>query len=227
MEQTPTPFPQLKTATSSKKGLFIALGVALIILALGGGYYFFFFNKPAPVPTQEENVATSSASPSEPEETVEIGYVTAKAGLNLRSEPSTNSRIIILLPHGTEVKIVSDEEDWYLVESVTEGFVSKEFISETKPKNAIILKTFNTSGSPFNFLYPENYSIEFTKNKQTFQYEFSGNESTGGFKIEAEKGFSTIGNYALKNYNAQGESCGQLKFGTDTKECETELSIWF
>ena len=65
------------------------------------------------------------------------GHVTASAGLNLRSEPSTaggEASIIGLLLLGTEVKILEQIAGWYRVRAGDqEGYVSADYIATAAP----------------------------------------------------------------------------------------------
>ncbi len=45
------------------------------------------------------------------------GRVTATAGLRVRSGPGTNSQIVAVLPHGTEVNIIATIGEWYRIDN--------------------------------------------------------------------------------------------------------------
>lgn len=58
-----------------------------------------------------------------------IGTVTTET-LNLRKEPSTSSAKLELLNEGDEVKIISEEGNWYKVQfKDKEGYVSKDYVA--------------------------------------------------------------------------------------------------
>lgn len=58
-----------------------------------------------------------------------VGTVTTET-LNLRKEPSTSSVKLELLNEGDEVKIISEEENWYKVEFRDKvGYVSKDYVA--------------------------------------------------------------------------------------------------
>jgi hypothetical protein len=67
----------------------------------------------------------------------EFGYVTATAGLNLRSEASSVggvNTILTTLPHGTRVGIYSKENNWYHVRvGNQDGFVFANYIYTAAP----------------------------------------------------------------------------------------------
>lgn len=202
----------------SSKVLFLIIFLTLLAVIAAIVLYFFVFTKkdtkkPSDTSTK---IATSS---SKKEEKFDVGYVTALEGLNLRSEPSTESDIILLLPAGTELKITGEDGDWYMVEAQTKGFVAKEFVSKDKPAGTI-LKLFDQEGSPFKFLYPSVYKVTFTKNEASYEYSFSGNDSYGGFKVETQTGLVTLGNYSLKNYPESTKSACDVQVAASRKECE-------
>lgn len=62
------------------------------------------------------------------------GYVTAPAGLRLRSMPSTSGHILRLLKHGDELTVFGNAGDWLTVqhEGAT-GYVSAQWVGREKP----------------------------------------------------------------------------------------------
>lgn len=66
-----------------------------------------------------------------------IGYVSAPAGLKLRSAPSTDSAELARAPYGTQIRIVgvSDVKGWVKVRyGDQEGFMYSQYISVQEPK---------------------------------------------------------------------------------------------
>lgn len=59
------------------------------------------------------------------------GYVTATAGLRVRTEANTFAQIITVLPYGAEVAVIGQQGDWLQLEN---GFVFAEHVSPTAPK---------------------------------------------------------------------------------------------
>ena len=215
-----TQSPTVPENKNSKTLIFTALVLIIILVLVAAAYLLFFSNKKSTNQPQQEKIATTSAQINETETQSEKVYVTAAEGLNLREEASTDSLIKLLLPKGTQLQVISTQGDWYFVEAQTKGFVKAEFVSKTKPTDTTLL-TFVNDQSPFKFLYPDLYKIALTKADNTTTYSFTGNESYGGFKVETQENFATLGNYALKNYStAQKGSCEPIRFGTQAKECE-------
>jgi len=213
-----TPMPKIEKPQARKLNpILIGVGVFVLLLLVLAGTYFLVFNKPGEKPQENKKQATASAEKKE--ENFELTFVSAQEGLNLREQPSTDSDIILLLPFGTELKIIGTEgEDWYYVEAQTKGFVAKEFTTSERP--TIAIKTFSSSDSPFTFLYHDVYEVKFTKNEASLEYSFTGNDSFGGFKVEVEDGLQTLGNYAIQKYPGGKRSACDVRFGTGRKECE-------
>ena len=64
-------------------------------------------------------------------------YYVKSTTLNLRSEPSTDSKVIHKLSKGQEVQVVEVEGDWALVEfGEYKGYVSTTYLSDTKVNQA-------------------------------------------------------------------------------------------
>lgn len=220
---TPKPEIQPKSPTSGQvsKKVYLVLFVGIILIIAVLVYFLLVASEGDEESTENsQKEATASAENKTPEPNFETAYVTAAEGLNLREEASTDALIVLLLPAGTELKIISSSGDWYFVEAQTRGYVSKEFVSESKPTGTTLL-TFNNSQSPFKFLYPDVYKVELTKADKVTAYNFTGNQSFGGFKVETVENMATLGNYALQNYPQAAKSgCEPIQFGTQAKECE-------
>ncbi len=79
---------------------------------------------------------------------VRKGIVTAN-GLNYREEPSTNSKVIAVLPHGTTVTILEDCGDWYRVEyNATTGYLYKEHVECLFASGVITASRLNVRSEP-------------------------------------------------------------------------------
>ena len=63
---------------------------------------------------------------------VRTGTVQTSSGsLNIRSKPSTNSRVIASAPNGASLTITGDVDNWYVVEyGNTAGYANKAFVRE-------------------------------------------------------------------------------------------------
>ncbi len=67
-------------------------------------------------------------------------YVSDEIRITVRSGPSTENKVIAVLPTGTKLEVVEEQEDWLLVRSDTEkeGWILKRFTSEEIPKKTQI-----------------------------------------------------------------------------------------
>ena len=75
-------------------------------------------------------------------------YVTASAGLNLRKGPSTSYAVIKTLSKGTEVTVVSSSNGWSKVNvGGVSGYVSRDYLSSTKPSTGSSSSNESTSNS--------------------------------------------------------------------------------
>lgn len=62
-------------------------------------------------------------------------FVNSSNGVNLREGPGTGYKTISNIPNGSEVDIVDSDEDWVKVEYRGKtGFVSRQYLSEDKPR---------------------------------------------------------------------------------------------
>ncbi len=62
---------------------------------------------------------------------IRYGIVTTSSGpLNLRSKPDINSEILTQIPRGTNIEILGQFQDWYVVNyNGTEGYASSKYIT--------------------------------------------------------------------------------------------------
>lgn len=216
----PNPQQNLSKPKSSSSKTLVVIAILVLILIVVGLIGFIFLGRAKPEETKSTEKQASSSANTDSKKTANIGYVTALEGLNLREQPSTDSNKILLLPEGTRVQILGTDNDWYYVEAQTKGYVSKEYISTTKPEKPALL-VFNAPESPFNFLYHDVYKVSFkSSDPNNFEYSFTGADSYGGFSITTEKGLMTLGNYALKNYPTAKKTACAVQFAAHRKECE-------
>lgn len=69
------------------------------------------------------------------DETVTVEYMYTTDTLNFRKKASTDAEIILQIPAGGKVKIISDDGDWCKISyKKKKGFVKKEYLSESKPE---------------------------------------------------------------------------------------------
>jgi hypothetical protein len=132
--------------------ILIVMFTAIITaaLVLGGTYYY----------TQYMKGEGSEVTPEKTEDTVvkeeseeKYVYVNSAAGLNFRKEATTISEILAIIPNGTKLKVLDEDDGWYKVEfEDKEGWVSKEFVSEKSPL------VYESLSYGFTLEFPESWS---------------------------------------------------------------------
>lgn len=84
-------------------------------------------------------------------------YVNAEHGLNMRSAPSRDADVIVLLPYKTEIIVTGAATgDWYLIEYADQsGYVASDYVtkasasnSDAEPKDTPIEETKESALSP-------------------------------------------------------------------------------
>ncbi|MDO8507557.1 MAG: SH3 domain-containing protein [bacterium] len=158
-----------KSKGSSKKKILIALAILLALLlgAFGGYLYFKSSNKPKEESKPVETTTTTPPETKAPEKTV---YITADGGLNMREDTSSSSKSLAVIPNGTKLTVLEEKDGWYKVEyNGQTGWVSKDFVSETKPAD---MKTYTGTGQvaenpKFSVKYPSDWTIDDYKISKT------------------------------------------------------------
>lgn len=72
-----------------------------------------------------EKEKSSQVTKSDENGKEEYGIVTSVVGLNVREQPTIDSKKIGTLEYGAKVKILEESGDWYRTES---GFIFKEYV---------------------------------------------------------------------------------------------------
>ncbi len=83
--------------------------------------------------TQSENLMPDVVEPetqTQGEEVVEMTYMWTTDGVNLRSEPSTDSAVVTVLGVGTQVRMIGEEDGWVKVSfNDQEGYIRADFLT--------------------------------------------------------------------------------------------------
>lgn len=110
------------------------------------------------------------------------GYISEEY-VNVRSGPSTENKVIKVLVLNSEVTITGEEENWYKVKSgEDEGYVSKEFISDSKKETVSRSSSVRTT-------HTDETSSKDTTTEETIKEETSNNnnlESTSNSSISSK-----------------------------------------
>ena len=63
-------------------------------------------------------------------EVVEMTYMWTTDGVNLRSEPNTDSAVVTVLGVGTQVRMIGEEDGWVKVSfNDQEGYIRADFLT--------------------------------------------------------------------------------------------------
>ncbi len=107
-------------------------------------------------PTTEPTTEVKTTTTRDPNVFKEVDiryYANSEAGLNLREEPSTKSKIIKKLDYGTPLRVIGLNDEWAKVRlsGLVFGYVSRDFITkyrpvtETSPPTTTTTKTTTTT----------------------------------------------------------------------------------
>ena len=67
---------------------------------------------------------------SQTQEVVEMTYMWTTDGVNLRSEPNTDSAVVTVLGVGTQVRMIGEEDGWVKVSfNDQEGYIRADFLT--------------------------------------------------------------------------------------------------
>lgn len=82
------------------------------------------------------------------------------SNLNLREQPNGDSNVIAVISKGTEIKKASEENGWaYVKVGDNLGYVSTQYISDTKPKEEPVQPTTKVEAIPGQYRDPNNIVI--------------------------------------------------------------------
>ena len=83
--------------------------------------------------TQSENLMPDVVEPetqTQTPEVVEMTYMWTTDGVNLRSEPNTDSAVVTVLGVGTQVRMIGEEDGWVKVSfNDQEGYIRADFLT--------------------------------------------------------------------------------------------------
>ena len=83
--------------------------------------------------TQSEKLMPDLVEPetqTQTPEVVEMSYMWTTDGVNLRSEPNTDSAVVTVLGVGTQVRMIGEEDGWVKVSfNDQEGYIRADFLT--------------------------------------------------------------------------------------------------
>ncbi len=123
---------------NNKIKIAVAIILTIFITAaavLGAMYYFNQRNNKEPELAQEEIKEETKEKNTNEGESNNVVYISPAVGLNLRDKPTTEgSEVLIIIPFGTKVPVVSEENGWIKTEyDEKEGWISSDFTQKTNP----------------------------------------------------------------------------------------------
>lgn len=131
--------------------------------------------------SNEQNVQDSQVT-DDTEVERRTAYIN-ETSVNIRSGPSTNDDVIMVLALNAEVTIVGEDGDWYRVEVGDDtGYVSKEFVSDTQTEN-----TSRSSEVRRTENQVEEENIVEESNNEEEKVETSNNSVSGQAVVEYAK----------------------------------------
>lgn len=137
-------------------------------------------------------------------------YVTAPSGLNVRTEKSTDSEVVEVLPFGAEVEVVRSGKKWSKLQN---GYVRTEWLSDQNPFESMTsmgtwrITAYAYTGSPCaNGNYP---TVGYTIAHNTLPFGTTVYISGVGFRTVEDRGPSWLGSEWCDLYMGDTGSCVQ------------------
>ena len=166
-------------------------------------------------------------------------YVTDEFEVTMRTGPSSENKIIAMLPTGTKLQIVEEQGDWVLVQSPngSEGWVLKRYASEETPKKIVIeqlqnkynvaLKNLEIETKKASTFGKENKELHVSLNSSQEKLEKVNKEYTSLIKeskdfLDLKKEHTTN----LANYRKATLELEQLRKENEELRSSTNI-IWF
>ncbi len=155
-----------KEKKKGKKGwlkvVIVVFVTALITAAAVLGVMYYLDKNQEESKIEEQPVETES----EPEPELEVGesftYISSEVGLNLRKEPNVKSEVLEIIPYGTKITILDEENGWIQTEyNGSTGWVSTDYTTDSDPliyENKIygFTLTFKPSWAGYKFVEANN-----------------------------------------------------------------------
>ena len=135
-----------KTSRSLAKKI-LAAAAALITLLVGiyfGNLYFQIHQ------VRQEVASTTTTTTTMPEKTV---YINASGGLNMRKDPISSSDVLAVIPNGTKLTVINEQDGWYKVQyNGQTGWISKDYTSSESPL------VYKNTDYGFQLTFPKDWS---------------------------------------------------------------------
>lgn len=160
----PNRIPKIKGSKNSgnknykKIAIYVLIGVAIIF----GIYGILNLSRLAPAEEEKQGVIFETGDQPLPEE-VKI-WIDADGGLNMRSEPSTKSEILKIIPDDTELVALELSDDWYKVDyDGKTGWVHKDYVRTYNENQETGItdgwKTYKSTSYAYSVQYPKDWVL--------------------------------------------------------------------
>lgn len=90
-------------------------------------------------------------------------WVSADGGLFMRASADAKSKIVIIIPNGTQLTAIKTEGDWYQVSYMNKtGWVNKAYVTTQAPAQDPTKdwKTFQNSANSYSVRYPTDWVVQ-------------------------------------------------------------------
>lgn len=144
--------PKLK-----KKGVIILVVVAILF----GAYGVLSLSRLSPKAEDKKDITFETGDKPLPAKTQL--WVTAEGGLNMRENPDTKSKILILIPFGTKLESDEIKDDWYKVTYMDKaGWVNKKYVTTVAPAQNPTgdWKSFQNKSFGYSVRYPKDWVVQ-------------------------------------------------------------------
>jgi hypothetical protein len=149
------PKKKFKLPQISKRNLVISL-VVLAVLAGAIGWW----SLARSTKNDKGKIAIKYDTGDKPLPQKVLLWINADGGLNVRSEANSKSKIIILVPNGTQLEALETKDDWYKITYMGKtGWVSKQYVTLTAPAEdpTKAWKTYQNNAQNYALRYPTDW----------------------------------------------------------------------
>lgn len=158
---------KIKLPKISKRNLIIGL-VVLAVIAAGYGWW----SISRATKNDQGKMQIKYDTGDKPLPQVVSLWINADGGLNLRTEADPKSKILILIPNGTQLTALETKDNWYKVSYMSKtGWVAKQYVSLIAPAEDPTKgwKTYQNTQANYSLRYPTDWVVQ----------DYGANPSTG------------------------------------------------
>lgn len=149
----------------NKKGVYAVVFLAVLL----GVYGVVSLARVIPTASEKKEIKFETGDQPLPQK-ISL-WVTAEGGLYMRANPEPKSKIVILIPAGTQLSAEDSEGEWYKVSYMNKtGWVNKGYVTTTPPAEEPTkdYKSLVDKASGFSLRYPKDWVYQnYSENKAT------------------------------------------------------------